>query len=178
MKKTEQKKKAAEPPKRSGTYDKAVVDYEKAMKHFHKRAWEDAERGFEEVIAKHSVEIAICERAAAHLRTVKEQRGHARPRAKNADEHYLLAVLELNGGELEKAHHELEKVLEASPKDDRAHYVMAAVYARQGKEEQALGALKEAISRSRESLYLAQRDPDFESLQDSPEFALLTHDAS
>lgn len=178
MKKSEQKKKSPETPKRSGTFDKAVVDYEKAMKHFHKRAWEEAERGFEEVLAKHGVEIAICERAAAHLRICKEQQGHAKPRAKSADEHYLLGILELNSGDPDKAIHELEKVLEGNPKDDRAHYAMAAAYARLGKEEQALGALKEAIGRSRESLYLAQRDPDFESLQDSPDFALLTHDAS
>jgi tetratricopeptide (TPR) repeat protein len=171
-----QKRKAApqETKKRSGTFDKALAEYEKGIRQVHKRAWDEARAHFKEVLESHAEELEICERARSYLRIVEEQISPRKPRPKTADDHYLLGVLEHNGGEWKNAIHEFEKALQMGPGDERVLYALAASHARAGNEKDALASLRKAIDRSRDNAARAARDEDFEALDADPEFLELT----
>lgn len=169
----ETKKKTAPTPHRSGTFDKAVADYEKAVKLIHKQSYDQAKDQLEQVLEKHSGELEICERATMYLRFVARHL-QPKPRPKDADDYYLLGQLEHNAGDYEAAVKDHKKAQELAPGDDRITYALAATYARQGKTDEAMAALREAVARSRENRFLAFRDEDFDIFDESDEFLELT----
>ncbi len=173
MKEKQDKKKPVEEKKRSGSYDKAVAEYEKGMKLVHKRAFADAKAHFEGVLEKYPGELEICERASIYLRIIEEQVSPKKPRPKSADDHYLLGVLEHNGGEYKSAIAQFEKALEMVPGDDRYLYALAASYARSGMDREAIKTLRDALSKNKDVRHMASRDEDFDSLESSDEFMAL-----
>ena len=166
-------KKTTAPRKRSGTYDKAVADYEKAMKIFHKRQFKEAGKAFTAILEKHAVEIEVCDRARTLAKACAAQVGPDQPKLKTADDHYLAGVMAHNSGDFDAAIGFYEKGLSMEPKDDRLHYVMAASLARAGRDDDAVAALTEASKRNQENLILAERNADFEALAENPQFEAL-----
>ncbi|MFN7971877.1 MAG: tetratricopeptide repeat protein [Acidobacteriota bacterium] len=172
--KEQKKSPPADPKKRSGSFDKAVADYEKAMKLFHKRDFAGAKAHFEDVVGKHDGEIEVCERAAIYARICEEQIAPKKPRPKSADDHYLLGVLEHNGGEYGSAIAQFHKALDLAPSDDRYRYALAASHARAGQSDEAMKALTAAVSANEENRILAALDEDFDGLEDDERFINLT----
>lgn len=172
--KEQKKKPAVDPKKRSGSFDKAVVDYEKGMKLFHKRDFAGAKSQFADVLEKHEPEMEVCERARVYLRICEEQVNPKKPRPKTADDHYFFGVLEHNGGEYGNAIAQFHKALELAPQEDRYRYALAASHAKAGQSDEAMKALTAAIQANEENRILAALDEDFDALEDDERFMALT----
>lgn len=174
MKEKESKKKAAaEERKRSGSFDKAVAEYEKAMRLFHKRSFEEAKSHFESVIEKYGAELEICQLCRTYLRAIEEQLQPKKPRPKTAEDYYLLGQLEHGSGDHKSAIERFEKALDLSPGDERVLYALAAAAARLGGQKQSLDALRSAIQKNPDNRLRAARDEDFDAFDELQEFLQL-----
>src|SRR2546426_631406 len=68
-----------------------------------------------------------------------------------------------------------EKALQANPKDEKVHYVLASTLAAKGDRREALEHLREAIELNATNRIYARNDPDFEPLRDDENFQNLIH---
>ena len=163
------------PPRvRSKHFANAVQAYEAAIKLMHNEQFERAIRCFTELIAQHSDEPEIQERAKVLLHaSEKKLQEKARTVLRSADDHYNVGVADLNRREMVSAIQHLEHALKLAPKADHVHYALAAANAIQGNRDQALTHLKQAIHHRAENRFLASRDADFESLYEDPDFKQL-----
>jgi len=152
----------------------AVQAYEAALKLMHAEDFGRAIRSFEELIAEHSEEPEIQERAKVLMHAC-EKKLHESERTvlRSADDHYNVGIAELNRREMASAIQHLEHALKLNPKADHVLYALAAASAIQGDRENAFQHLKQAIHFRPENRFLAARDSDFESLQQDPDFRQL-----
>jgi tetratricopeptide (TPR) repeat protein len=159
---------------RSRHFANAVQAYEAAIKLMHSEQFEKAIRCFEDLIAEHTDEPEIQERAKVLLHAC-EKKLHEKDRTvlRSADDHYNVGIAELNRRELDSAIQHLEHALKLTPKGDHVLYALATANALKGSRDQAIHHLKQAIHYRAENRFLAARDSDFESLQDDPEFRQL-----
>jgi tetratricopeptide (TPR) repeat protein len=140
----------------------------------HNEQFERAIRCFTELIAQHSDEPGIQERAKVLLHaSEKKLQEKARTVLRSADDHYNVGIADLNRREMVSAIQHLEHALKLAPKADHVHYALAAANAIQGNRDQALTHLKQAIHHRAENRFLASRDADFESLYEDPDFKQL-----
>ena len=164
----------APPRPRSKRFANAVQAYEAALKLMHAEDFGRAIRSFEELIAEHSEEPEIQERAKVLMHAC-EKKLHESERTvlRSADDHYNVGIAELNRREMASAIQHLEHALKLNPKADHVLYALAAARAIQGDRENAFQHLKQAIHFRPENRFLAARDSDFESLQQDPDFKQL-----
>ena len=165
---------APKPPVRSREYSNAIHAYESGLKLMHAENYERAIKAFAELIADHSGEAEVLERARMLMHAC-ENKLHERGKAvlKSADDHYNLGIAELNRRELDAAGQHLQQALKLSPKGDHILYAMAALNALKGNRDEALTFLKQAIHHRAENRFLASRDSDFENLADDSDFRQL-----
>jgi len=163
------------PPRvRSKHFANAVQAYEAGIKLMHNEQFERAIRCFTELIAGHSDEPEIQERAKVLLHaSEKKLQEKARTVLRSADDHYNVGVADLNRRAIDSAIHHLEHALKLAPKADHVLYALAAANAVQGNRDQALTHLKHAIHHRGENRFLAARDADFESLYEDENFKQL-----
>src|SRR5499427_5393455 len=163
----------ASPPDRTRSrhFANAVQAYEAAIKLMHSEQFEKAIRCFEDLIAEHTEEPEIQERAKVLLHACeKKLQEKDRTVLRSVDDYYNVAIAELNRRELDAAIQHLQHALKLMPNGDHILYALATANALQGDREQALQFLKQSISHRGENRFLAIRDSDFESLQDDSEF--------
>jgi len=131
-------------------------------------------RSFEDLIAEHSEEPEIQERAKVLIHAC-EKKLHENERTvlRSADDHYNVGIAELNRREMASAIQHLQHALKLNPKADHVLYALAAANAVQGDRDNALHHLKQAIHFRPENRFLAARDSDFQSLQEDPDFKQL-----
>ena len=140
----------------------------------HGEEFEKAIRCFSDLIAAHTEEPEIQERAKVLiLACEKKIQERGRTVLRSADDHYNVGIADLNRRELNAAMEHLLHALKLMPKGDHILYALATASALQGNREQALGYLKQSIQYRGENRFLAARDSDFESLQEDPEFRQL-----
>jgi tetratricopeptide (TPR) repeat protein len=163
------------PPRvRSKHFANAVQAYEAGLKLMHNEQFERAIRCFAELVAEHSEEPEIQERAKVLIHaSEKKLQEKARTVLRSADDHYNIGIADLNRREISAAIQHLEHALKLAPKADHIHYALAAASAIQGNRDQALSHLKHAIHHRAENRFLAARDADFEALHEDSDFKQL-----
>jgi len=159
---------------RSTHFAGAVQAYESAIKLMHAEQFEKAIRAFEDLVAEHVEEPEIQERAKVLIHACEKKiQEKARTVLRSADDHYNVGIADLNRRELSSAIEHLQHALKLAPKADHVLYALATANALQGKRDQAIQHLKQAIQQRPENRYLAARDSDFVSLQEDAEFKQL-----
>ena len=159
---------------RSREYSSAIHAYESGLKLMHGENYEKAIRAFNELIAEHTGEAEILERARVLIHAC-EKKLHERAKAvlKSADDHYNLGIAQLNRREFDAAAQHFQQALKIAPKGDHILYAMAALNALKGSKDEALSFLKQAIQHRAENRFLAAQDSDFEGLSEDTDFKLL-----
>jgi tetratricopeptide (TPR) repeat protein len=159
---------------RSKHFASAIQAYEAGLKLLHAEQFVKAIACFEELIAEHSDEPELQNRAKVLIH-VAEKKLHERERAtfSTAEDHYNVGVADLNRRALTSAIEHLEQALKLLPKGDHVLYALAAANTLQGNREQALTYLKQSIHYRPENRFLAARDSDFENLAEDPDFKQL-----
>jgi tetratricopeptide (TPR) repeat protein len=133
---------------------------------------------FEGLIADHTEEPEIQASAKLLLHACEKKiQEKARTVLRSADDHYNVAIAELNRREVASAIDHLQQALKLMPKADYIHYALATANALQGNRDQALQYLKQSIHHRPENRFLAARDTDFESLQEDADFKQLVASA-
>jgi tetratricopeptide (TPR) repeat protein len=159
---------------RSKEYSNAIHAYESGLKLMHHEEYEKAIKAFRELVAIHSEEPEILERARVLMHAC-EKKLHERSKTvlKSADDHYNMGVAELNRRQLDSAVQHLQHALKLAPKGDHILYAMAAANALKGNRDEALSFLKQSIHHRPENRFMALRDTDFEALVEDADFKQL-----
>ena len=159
---------------RSKEYSNAIHAYESGLKLMHQEEYEKAIKAFRELVAVHTEEPEIQERARVLMHAC-EKRVHEKSKTifKSADDHYNMGVAELNRRQLDAAVQHLQQALKLAPKGDHILYAMAAANALQGNRDEALSFLEQSIHHRPENRFMALRDTDFEALVEDADFKLL-----
>jgi tetratricopeptide (TPR) repeat protein len=74
----------------------------------------------------------------------------------------------------DKALEELERMQKETPEDATVIFNLACVFARTGRDDEALDHLRRAVELNDDFRGAAQSDPDFESIRGNPEFSAIT----
>jgi tetratricopeptide (TPR) repeat protein len=150
-------------------YNKGVEAFERAIKTLHKGDIEKARGQFETILSGFPEERELTDRAQSFMnicdRKTRIRRTHT---PKDIESTVAHGVYLHNKGDYESAVGSLEKAVEMDPKNDHAHYCLAAAYARSGDARSATRHLKRAISTDPYNRVLAMTDTDFDSLRSDP----------
>jgi tetratricopeptide (TPR) repeat protein len=152
----------------------AIQAYEAGLRLLHGEQFEKAIACFAELVAVHSDEPEIQDRAKVLIHAAEKKlqdRGTAAPRT--AEDLYNLGVADLNRRALASATDHLQQALKLTPKGDHVLYALAAANALQGQRDQALEYLKQSIQYRPENRFMAARDSDFDNLVEDPDFKQL-----
>ena len=150
-------------------FAQAVQNYEGGVKAMQEHKFERAKGLLEKVAAGPVRELA--DRAAMHINSCNQQLAKSQGGGfKSPEEHYDYAISLMNSGSFDDARSHLEKILRSHPKADYAHYGMAVLECLQGRFEQSLKSLTDAIRLNAANRFQARNDADFERLMDDPRF--------
>ncbi|MGH9867374.1 MAG: tetratricopeptide repeat protein [Candidatus Polarisedimenticolia bacterium] len=163
---------------RTANHEKAINDYEEALRLFQKKDWNKAIHALEQVTRDYPIEREVCDRARIRIRHARMQVAPAASgKGKDPDADYYLGVIAANDGRLDEAVDLLERAVKQDA-GDRALYSLAAVFSLKGDGPAAIGQLRRAISINAANRTMALNDPDFDSLRDDQEFLSLLGKAS
>jgi len=159
---------------RSREYTSAIHAYESGLKLMHAEEYEKAMRAFRELIAEHTDEPEIQERARVLMNaSAKKLHDKSRTVLKSVDDYYNMGIAELNRRQLDTAIQHLQHALKLAPKADHILYAMAVVNALKGNRDDAISFLRQSIHHRPENRFIAARDNDFETLVDDADFRQL-----
>jgi tetratricopeptide (TPR) repeat protein len=177
------KKKAASRPKKASSrkkasrsagegserYNKGVEAFERAVKTLHKGEFDKARGHFETVLSGFPEERELADRAHSFIAICdRKSQANQNYTPKGFESTVTYGVFLHNKGDYQSAVHSLEKAVEMDPRNDHAHYCLAASYARSGDARGATRHLKRAISTDPYNRVLARSDADFDSLRNDP----------
>jgi Tfp pilus assembly protein PilF len=159
------------PPPKKPTYHEAVSLYERGLQALQRRDFAAAAEALRNVIARYPDERELLERARLYLKVCERELEPREQAPKTADEWVYAATVALNSADEPAALHHLTRALEANPRHDHAHYMMAVATARRSEPERALEHLRHAVSLNPENRSLAKQDPDLDALRGFPGYA-------
>ncbi len=167
-----------EPPRKPSLaddprYSQAVDNYQAGLKAMQERKFERAKALLQKVVEGPSRELA--DRAAVHLNTCNQQLARSSTSFKTSEEHYDYAVALMNQGNYDDARAHLEKILKQNAKADYAIYGLAVLDCLQGRVEDSLRHLDQAIRLNPAHRIHARNDTDFQNLADDPRFTELLY---
>lgn len=151
----------------------ARKEYEKGTTALQKKKFEEAEKHFRALLDGFGDEKELADRARLYLAVCQRRTKVVARAAAEGEDGYYAALLEKNRKNFQAAIDQLKK----SPRknaDGRVPYLMACCYAQLNDGDSALESLERAIAEDEGSRALARRDPDFETLRESPGFQKLT----
>ena len=158
----------------SKRFANAVHAYEIGLKLMHSEEFEKARKCFLNLIAEHTEEPEIQERAKVLIHVCEKKiQEKARTVLRTADDHYNVGIADLNRRAIDSAIQHLQHALKLAPKADHILYALAVANALHGNRDQALTYLKQSIHHRPENRFLAVRDNDFETLQEDENFKQL-----
>lgn len=163
-------KKSARGTRLSDSYEKAVVEYAKAMDQLHKDDFAGAKKMFEAVEAANPDEPTLGERSRTYARHCEAKMADAAPDPRTPDERYLRAVFLSNAGDYDAALELLNLSLRENPASAKYFYARASAYALKGSTEQAVDDLRQAIAIDPTTRFQAVNDTDFEGIREEPAF--------
>jgi tetratricopeptide (TPR) repeat protein len=153
----------------SESYSKAVETFERAVKTLHKGEIDKARDLFETVLSDFAEEKELVDRAQSYIRVCDHKGGTRRSYTpEDFESTVTYGVFLHNKRDYQGAVTSLEKAVEMDPKNDHAHYCLAASYARLGDARGATRHLKRAIGADPYNRVLAISDTDFDSLRNDP----------
>jgi tetratricopeptide (TPR) repeat protein len=167
-KSTSRKKRGRGSEEVSEQYKKAVEAFERAVKTFHKGDKDKARTQFDTVISSFAEERELVDRARTFITVCDRGGGERRNSPKDYEGIVTYGIFLHNNGDYQGAVSSLEKAVEMDPKNDHAHYCLAASYARMGDSRGATRHLKRAISTDPYNRILAISDSDFDALRNDP----------
>lgn len=147
------------------------------MQDLQRHQYAEAAQGFKWLIERFPGEGTLLDRARVYLELCERELRRRPSEPKTVEERLTAATAALNDGNEALAERLARAVLEEQPRQDLALYLLAAIAARQGSPDVALGHLARAIGISPEASAQARHDPDFESLRGLPAFRQLTEPA-
>ena len=156
------------PPPKKPTYHEAVSLYERGLQALQRRDFAAAAEALRNIIARYPDERELLERARLYLKVCERELEPREQAPKTADGWVYAATVALNSADEPAALHHLTRALEANPRHDHAHYMMAVATARRSEFERSLEHLHHAISLNPENRSLARQDPDLEILRGRP----------
>jgi tetratricopeptide (TPR) repeat protein len=149
----------------------AVAALESGIKLMYAEDYARAVKAFTKVIADYPEEPEIQASAKARIQACeKKLQERSRTVFRTADDHYNVAVAQLNSGDLDSAIEHLQSALKLAPKADHVLYAMAAANALKGNKDQALSYLKQSIHHRPENRFQALQDNDFAVLVEEQAF--------
>jgi tetratricopeptide (TPR) repeat protein len=154
-------------------FAQAVQNYESGLRLMQERKFERARAIFQKVAAGPSKELS--ERVAVHLNAIQQAMARSTTSFKSSEEHYDYAVALMNQGDYDGAREHLEKMAKQQPKSDYVWYGLAALNALQGRAEEAMRHLTEAIRLHPGNRIQARNDTDFQNMLDDPRFTELLY---
>ena len=152
------------PPKKP-SYHEAVSLYERGLQALQRRDFAAAADALRNVIARYPDERELLERARLYLKVCERELEPKEQAPKTADDWVYAATVALNSADEPAALHHLTRALEANPRHDHAHYMMAVATARRAEPERALEHLRQAVALNPENRALARQDPELEWLR-------------
>jgi predicted Zn-dependent protease len=117
----------------------------------------------------------LADRAMLHMNTAKQNLAKTTTSFGSPEEHYDYAVALMNSSDYEGARNHLEQILKKTPKADYAIYGLSVLDCLEGKVEDALRRLDQAIKMNPQNRVQARNDIDFKNLADDPRFTELLY---
>lgn len=158
------------PVVRTANLDKAIKEYEEALKMMGRKDFGKAARLFDAIIKEHPAEREVCDRARIYLSVCRSHAPAGVQKTKGSDDPYYLGVIAANDGRLEEAADLFEKVLRQDPQSDKALYALATVCGMKGDAAGATDHLRRAIALNPANKIQALNDSDFDALRENAEF--------
>jgi tetratricopeptide (TPR) repeat protein len=165
--------KSKAPVARTANLDRAIKDYEDAMKLMAREEYSKASQAFQHLLKEYPTEREVCDRARIYMQVCKARMAPAHPRPRGPEDLYYLGVMAANDGRLDEAAELLDKASKELPQDDRPLYALAAVCSLRGDRSGAVGHLGRAIGINPSNRTLALNDDDFDTLAEDEEFSAL-----
>lgn len=149
-------------PAKAGSPDHQLSVFEKAMKLFHKREFQNALPLFDD--ASKGTDVSVAHTAQLHARMCRQRLEKDSPQLKTSEDNYAYGLALANRRELPGAEKYLQKALQLAPKADHILYSLAMVKGLQGDMAAAAGFLARAIEIQPANRTTARTDPDFHEL--------------
>ncbi len=156
-------------------HEKALKEFERGVGLLQKQSYTEALERFQTIIGSFPQEKELTDRAHVYLRICQNMLERKDPQPRKPEDFFYYGVIKANEASYEEAVRLLEKALEATPKDEKVHYVLASTLAAKGDRREALEHLREAIELNATNRIYARNDPDFEPLRDDENFQNLIH---
>ena len=148
------------------------------MQALQRHSYQDAARGFRNLIERYPTERGLLDRSRVYLELCDREIQRQPTVPGTLEEQLTAATAALNNGDDEEAERLAQVVLAEDSEHDLALYLLAVIEARRGSAEAALSYLEKAVEISPEAGAQARFDGDFESLRDTETFRRLTEPPS
>jgi tetratricopeptide (TPR) repeat protein len=155
--------------------DKALKEFEKGVNLLHKQNYADALGRFETILNQYQEEKELVDRARIYLGICRSQLDRKTSQPKKPEEFFYHGVMKANEADFDAAVGYLGRALQANPKDEKIHYVLASTLALKGDRGEAVKHLREAIDLNATNRVYARNDPDFEPIRDDENFQNLIY---
>jgi len=156
-------------------HEKALKEFERGVGLLQKQSYSEAIERFQAIVGSFPQEKELTDRAQVYLRICQNVLERKEPQPRKPEDFFYFGVIKANEANYDEAVKFLEKALQANPKDEKVHYVMASTLAAKGDRREALEHLREAIELNATNRIYARNDPDFEPLRDDDNFQNLIH---
>ncbi len=154
-------------------FKEVVRQYETGVRLMQQRKFARAKAAFLKVAQGPSKELA--ERVSVYLNACNQALARTSTSFKSPEEHYDYAISLMNSGDYEAAREHLEKMAKQNAKADYVWYGLAALSSLEGKTEEAIRHLTEAIRFNPRNRLQARNDSDFQNMFDDPRFTELLY---
>ena len=155
--------------------DKTLKEFERGLNSLHRQSYAEALERFQELHDSHPQEKELLDRLRIYIRICNDMLHRKPAQPKKPEDCFYFGVMKANDADYDEAVKYLERALQADPKDEKVHYVMASTLALRGSREDAVRHLRQAIELNDGNRIYARNDPDFEPLRDDEEFQNLIH---
>lgn len=154
-------------------FTQAVQNFEAGMKFLQGQKFDKAEPLLAKVVA--GPDKGLADRARMYLNVCKQQMARTSATFKTAEEHYDYAIALMNRGDYDEARNHLQRLIKSNPKADYAIYGLAVLECLNGRVEECLRTLQQAITLNPSLRFQARNDSDFSSVADDPRFTELVY---
>ncbi|MBN2245126.1 MAG: tetratricopeptide repeat protein [Candidatus Aminicenantes bacterium] len=155
-------------------YEKALNIYMQAIKSVQKGDYQKASEQLKSFMNKYSEEKELCARADIYLKICEGRLENTIDQPKDFEDYFQHAVYQLNSGNLEQALELAKNAEQKEPKQGKIHYLIASIYLKMDKLEEALESLKSAVQLDKYFKIIARNETDFEKLWQDKKFKLIT----
>lgn len=153
---------------------KAIKQFEQGLAKYHDGSLGKALEAFNKVVEAAPPDAVLISRSRQYIGAIERKGRSSGFDPQNADDYYLLGVLQLNDGDPNGALEAFSEALDQAPGDDRILYCQAAAHAQKGDIDSAIEALREAIDINDANRVYALNDPDFVPLRVHEDFRKIT----